>query len=81
MVYTNTPCSFTGIEELLQTGIPEAMKKLDYSAADLAVTALDNAIQEIDEEYAKCCSSVWELTEERARIIHGEPIYNLTLRL
>lgn len=63
-----------GIEELLQTGIPEAMKELDYNAAGLAETALASAIQELDEVYAMCCCSVSELAGDQARVIHSKPL-------
>ena len=67
-----TTLLLAGIEELLQMGIPEAMKGLDYNAPGLAETALTSAIQELDEVYAMCCCSVSELAGDQARVIHSK---------
>ena len=54
----------TGIDDLLQREIPNALKKLDSTAFENAERALAAEFQKLDEEYAACCKKVSELAAD-----------------
>ena len=54
----------TGIDDLLQEQIPNALKELDRTAFENAERALAAEFQKLDEEYAACCKSVSELATD-----------------